>query len=521
MSYVETSLAKSSDTASVDATAGPPLATRLTGFFFIVSLLLVAICSGILYAAVVEALRQADNQVLEKRMGAILELLEAKEMNEGLVAHEVDEDNQGPRQIFIRVVTDFQQLKLESPSMETLLPVSLFPDVRAAPMKETQFRTLVSAKGDTYQALAVRVPVIARPGPPEAIIQVATDTSLDKDSLALFRRVLFLVLNAAVPLCAAVSWWLVRRELKPLSRISKATESIDGETLNTRLALTDLPLELHTLGSHFNQMLARLETTCDGLKQYADNIAHELRTPINRMRLEAEIALRKPMTAQEYQDCISSNAVECESMTRLLQGLLFVARAENRQTVISAKPFAIQPMLQTIKDYFETGASASGISLIVDQATNIELCADRDLVQRALANLVSNALTHTQKGGSVHLKVSRQAAAVSFAVEDTGDGIAPEHHSRLFDRFYRGGQASMGPSDRLGLGLAITKSIVDLHGGKIDLNSELGRGTEFIITIPDRVQANERTFASVKPEGAARTAPRAAAQQAFSREAAD
>ena len=510
MSYVENSLAKSSDVGSVLAPPRQPLSIRLSAIFFLASLLLVAICSGILYWAVVEALRQADVQVIEKRLAAITGILDAKDMNEGLVAHEVDEDNQGPRQIFIRVVTDFVPLQLETQTMNKVLPAALFPDVRNTTLKENLIRTLVTANGETYQALAVRVPVVGKPGPAEAIVQVATDTTLDKDSLALFRRVLFMVLGAAVPLCGAVAWWLVHRELKPLSRISKATESIDGETLNTRLSLTGLPAELHTLASHFNQMLARLEGTCNGLKQYADNIAHELRTPVNRMRLEAEIALRHPLTPEEYKECISSNAIECETLTRMLQGLLFLARAENGQTVISAKPFAIQPMLDTVKDYFESGAAASGIILTIEDANKLELSADRDLVQRGLANLISNALTHTQKGGSVHVKVLPKPNAMTFIVEDTGAGIAPEHHARLFDRFYRGGHASMGPSDRLGLGLAITKSIVDLHGGTIDLESGVGKGTKFTVSFPGRALAGERTFASVKPETAARPTARAA-----------
>ena len=170
--------------------------------------------------------------------------------------------------------------------MTERLPTSLFPDVTKAPLKVPQHKTLVNASGATYESLAVRVPVTAKPGPDEAIIQVATDTSLDKESMMLFRRVLFYMLNAAVPLCALVASWLVRRELAPLSRISKAAATIDGESLDTRLALNGLPTELHTLAMQFNHMLARLEATCDGLKQYADNIAHELRTPINRMRLD-------------------------------------------------------------------------------------------------------------------------------------------------------------------------------------------------------------------------------------------
>ena len=130
------------------------------------------------------------------------------------------------------------------------------------------------------------------------------------------------------------------------------------------------------------------------------------------------------------------------------------------------------------------------------------------MIQRAIANLVANALTHTQRGGKVKLLAVQQVAGTRFTVEDTGAGIAPEHHARLFDRFYRGGHGSLGPSDRLGLGLAITKSIVDLHGGAIELESEVGKGTRFILTFPERVQAAERTFASVKHDAAGRALSR-------------
>lgn len=500
MSYVEPSLSRTADLAGQTAPPSLALTTRLTGFFFLASLLLVAICSGILYAAVIAALRQADNQVVEKRMTAVLELLETKELNEGLVAHEVDEDNQGPRQIFIRVVTDFNPLALETPSMTERLPTSLFPDVTKAPLNVPQYKTLVTANGATYEALAIRVPVTAKPGPDEVVIQVATDTTLDKESMVLFRRVLFYMLNAAVPLCALVAWWLVRRELAPLSRISKAAATIDGESLDTRLALNGLPTELHTLALQFNHMLARLEATCDGLKQYADNIAHELRTPINRMRLESELALRQSMTKEEYAEVISSNVSECESLTRLLQGLLFIARAESHQATISPRPFDVEKMLETVRCYFDAGAEASGVQLNINADRDLQLSADRDLVQRSIANVLSNALSHTSKGGTVTVSATRRPSGIEFIIADNGEGIAPEHHARVFDRFYRAGNTKVGHSERLGLGLAITKSIVDLHGGTIAVESARGAGTKFTMTFPDHRETPGLTFRSLDHE---------------------
>lgn len=484
MSSDEYGLVHASDAEALTAPPSRPLATRLSIYFFMTSLMLVAICSGILYWATIEALKQADDQVVQKRMEAVLELLQAKEMNEGQIAHEVSEDNQGPRQIFIRVVTSFEPAQLETPSMDQTLPPEVFPDVGGAPMMRESRATITTKSGETYRVLAVHVPVYAIPGPTEAVLQVATDTTLDADGLTLFRKILLLVLGAAVPVCAAVSWWLVGHELRPLDRISKAADAIDSATLNHRLSVVGLPAELHTLGTRFNQMLSRLETTCNGLKQYADNIAHELRTPINRMRLDSELALRHPMSLENYQQVIESNVEECEALTQLLHGLLFLARAENRQATIALQPFSVATVLERIQDYFETGADASGIALSCRASPGLEMRADRELVQRAIANLVANALAHTPRGGVVSVTVEQKSDGVSIAVEDTGEGIAPEHHTRLFDRFYRAGRPTSANAERLGLGLAITKSIVELHDGKIAVQSEFGKGTRFTMTFP-------------------------------------
>ena len=210
--------------------------------------------------------------------------------------------------------------------MSSVLPSSLFPDVTAAPFGEMHRLSILSPSGENYRALSVRVPVAGGEAPGSAILQVATDTTLDGEGLAWFRSLLFGVLGAALPLSALASWKLVTRELKPLDRITQAAQAVDSASMDKRLELGGLPRELHDLGLQFNSMLDRLEQSCTELKNYADTIAHEMRTPLNRMRLQSEIAIHDATTPDELRTVVTGNIEECERLCRLSAGVV-VSRA--------------------------------------------------------------------------------------------------------------------------------------------------------------------------------------------------
>lgn len=477
-------LVLSSDTRALAAGPGRTLAARLIAIFFSTAFLLVIAASGVLYWGTVTALKSADDQVVDKRAETVMDILRAKELNEGLLAHEINEDNQGPRQIFMRVVSPETSIAIETEGMSTVLAPSDFPDATTMPIHFPSRSTIRLSDGRTYRASSTRVPVTALPNLPPAILQVATDTSLDKDSLELFQKILALVVGAALPLSAFCAWYIVNRELKPLQKITSAAQAIDGATLDKRIALAGMPDELHELASHFNSMLARLETTWLDLKHYADTIAHEMRTPLHRMRLDCEIALNKSGSPAETQDVLNSMVDECEHLTRLLQGLLFLARADSKQASLAKQRFSMTEQIATLYEYFEAEAAELGIAFKAECAAELTLDADRSLVQQAAANLLSNAFAHTPKGGEVRLEAERRERAVYIRVSDTGEGIAAVHHERLFDRFYRARNGTGARGERLGLGLSITKRIVELHGGTISLTSAPGLGTCVSLIFP-------------------------------------
>jgi len=470
--------------ADTKSLPGASLATRLSTAYFGMSFLLIVISSSLLYWAAVSTLHWADDQVLEKRLLTLRSLLQEPELSVDFLTHEVTEDLEGPRRIFMRIVSNAEQLQVETPGMSSGLEAKDFPDMSAAPLDALVGGTLQGKEGQEFRYLTTRISLAPFWGQPSAILQVAADTTLDEAVLFWFRAALAAIFVAAAIACWLTARHLVGKELAPLRKITAAASKIDTETLNYRLDANGLPAELHQLAQQFNQMLGRLEHAYDGLRQYADNIAHELRTPINRMLLGCEVALLKSRSSYDYRESIASNMEECNRLRSMVQRLLFLARADNAQVTALREEIDLRKELEIVCDFFDAPAKEGGLNLELNCDDGLKLAADRVLFQRAVGNLVLNAIAHTRSGGSVTISAEKKGANIAIEVADTGTGIKPEHLPHVFERFYRADQARSSDGEHLGLGLPLTESIVRLHGGSISLESELGRGTRVVITFP-------------------------------------
>jgi two-component system, OmpR family, heavy metal sensor histidine kinase CusS len=233
-----------------------------------------------------------------------------------------------------------------------------------------------------------------------------------------------------------------------------------------------------------NEMLVELEAANEGLQQYADNVAHELRSPVNKMLLASEVALSRPRSASEYQDTFVSIVEECQQLSNIVGSLLFLARARRTKVDLERHRINVGVELKVIHDYFEASAQEAGIHLSVISSADVALHVDRTLFQRAVSNLVSNALSHTNRGGAIDIRASALEDRVAIEVRDNGEGMSAAAQGRVFDRFYRADAARSASSGRIGLGLSITKSIVELHGGSIMLRSVQGEGASITLLFP-------------------------------------
>jgi two-component system heavy metal sensor histidine kinase CusS len=342
--------------------------------------------------------------------------------------------------------------------------------------------------GENYRVLA------QQSGGHTIITAVATDFHLH--FLHQFHRTLWLMIAGAIVAMALMGWIAVRQGHRPLHRIVGQIGQIGASALNTRLAAQDLPPELVGLARSFNALLQRLEESFARLSNFSADIAHELRTPVTNLMTQTQVTLAQPRSVAEYQEILYSSMEEYERMAQMVGDMLFLAQADNGRSPPNAAEVDLEREVRNLFDYYEAWAEERQVTLLV--AGNAHLHGDRLMLRRALGNLIANAIRHTPAGRCVTVQLSRSGDEVMIAVCNPGSPIAPEHLPHLFDRFYRIDPARQRSGEGAGLGLAIVRSIVELHGGRVAAASD-EHGTAFRITLPN---AKPDTSPEAKPAAA-------------------
>ncbi len=290
-----------------------------------------------------------------------------------------------------------------------------------------------------------------------------------------YARTLAATIAAGIALVALLGYLAVRHAMASLRAVIVKANDISTQRLHSRLETARLPSEIRELSAAFNGMLDRLEDGVQRLSGFAADLAHDLRTPIHTLLVQTQVALAHPRDNEDYRVLLVSAIEEYERLARMIENTLFLARADNAQLAVHREMLDAEAELQNIRDYFEGVAEDAGIILDVS-ASNVRIHADPILFRRAVNNLVSNAIRHTPRGGTVRLLADQPAEIV---IENTGDGIATEHLPHIFDRYYRGDPARSAAGHSVGLGLAIVRAIVKLHRGGVDAVSVAGGSTRF------------------------------------------
>jgi two-component system heavy metal sensor histidine kinase CusS len=316
-------------------------------------------------------------------------------------------------------------------------------------------------------------------------IQIAIDISQKEALLARYRFWFWSVLLATFAIFPVVGYQIARRGIRPVEEMATTARHISSTNLRERILPEGYPFELASLASTFNQMLDRLEESFERISRFSADIAHDLRTPVNNIRGEAEVALVRARSAGEYRDVIESCLEESVRLSDLISDLLFLARAESPLTQLRRERVDVGELLGGVREYYETSAADAGVSLIAAAADEPVIAQlDRTLLQRAVGNLVSNALAHTQPGGAVVLATDADFSTIRIEVSDTGVGIPAEALPKVFDRFFRVDSSRSQASGGTGLGLAIVQGIALLHGGNVQISSQLGQGTRVTLHMP-------------------------------------
>jgi heavy metal sensor kinase len=368
----------------------------------------------------------------------------------------------------------------EPPSGTGQLPLSAQALNRASEGLET-FETLAGL--GLYPVRVLTHPV-REAGRITSLIQVG----MSLESVSVTRHRFLLVTAAMLPLAALLAgsggWLLARRALKPVDQMTEAARRISAEHLDERVHTTGTGDELDRLAVTLNDMLGRLDVTFRQIRQFSADASHELQTPLTILQGELEVALRAPRTPDEYRRVLTSALEESGRIARLVEGLLLLSRADAGALRMDHQPVDLAYLVAEVCEQSQVLANARGVTLELGPLTPMTIQGDHQHLRRLLLNLVDNGLKYTLAGGHVTLALHQDGAWAVLRVADTGIGLAPEEQERIFQRFYRAPAAVSRGEEGSGLGLCIARSIVEAHGGYVQVESAEGHGSRFTVFLP-------------------------------------
>ena len=451
------------------------IASQLVFLFTPAAALLLCCGLAVLYWIVVRHAFEEDRAVLVDKVLAIRAELTTAGGPRPL-ENELKTLRGGERATYwVRVVDSAGATVAETPGMKRLLPPELFTRGRNAGVSESgpfDFRTA----GKLFSLVSAAAVVHGQ----QYTIQVAQDRSEDEGFMLEFGFLVAAVLACGTFASVVIAITVTKRGLQPLAAMTRSLQRVGPHQLHERVPPAEWPRELQPVAIAFDEMLDRLEDSFTRLSQFSADLAHELRTPLANIRGEAEVALARPRSPDEYQAVIESSVAECARLSGIIDNLLFLARAEAAERQAQRSLFDGRAAIEKIAAYNE--AIAEERRLVIRCEGEGEVYADPVLFGRAVSNLVDNAVRFTPNGGQIVLALAVGTDGAQIVVRDSGCGIAAEHIPRVFDRFYRVDPSRS--SEGTGLGLALVKSIADLHGGSLSVVSDLGRGTVVTLRFP-------------------------------------
>lgn len=455
------------------------LTFRLTLLFALASTAVLLVLGLIVRASVEQHFQEQDMTLLEGKLELIRHALERVHNADDVdnLVQQMDDALIGHHGLAVAVTgTDGRTLfaTRDSPFPQVLLAQVGQPDAGQPYVWETP-------DGVPFRGIVGTLPSGIRGAPP-AVVAVATDISHHRHFMEAFLHSLWLVMFGGSIATGLLGWIVARRGLVPLREMGDLAAQVSARSLDRRLPAEAVPVELAELARSLNDMLGRLEESFRRLSDFSSDLAHELRTPVSNLMTQTQVALSRTRTADKYREVLESNAEEFERLSRMIGDMLFLAKADNGLIVPAHECFELADEVAALFEFY--GAVADEQRVVLRLQGRGRAGGDRLMLRRALGNLLSNALRHTPAGGRIDVKIDIAAdGKTRLAVENSGEPIPAEHLPRLFDRFYRVDASRHNAGDGAGLGLAITRSIIQAHGGTISARSS-PQGNVFEFSLP-------------------------------------
>ena len=468
------------------ATRGPSLTLRLTLLFALASAFVLFLLGLLIGNAVERHFEEQDLEVLSGKMQLAKHILERSpggQLKEPM-AQQLDDALTGHHGLIV-VVYGANGETLYANEALTFPPDFL---VTTTAPKQVQPVKWTTDDGLPWRGISSVAKLDAGNGT-SYTVAIATEISHHEHFMTSFRQTLWGFMGLATLAMGLLGWFAVRRGLIPLQAIKHQAAEITANRLHTRLPVESIPVELADLADTLNGMLSRLEESFQRLSDFSSDLAHELRTPVSNLLTQTQVTLSKARSADDYRDILASNAEEFERLSRTISDMLFLAKADNDQIIPNQENIELAEEVAELLEYYEILAEEKAISL--SHSGRGRVTGDRLMLRRAISNLLSNAIRHTPYGGTIAVKITHDPeVSTILTVENTGQPISSEHLPRLFDRFYRVDSSRFRTTENAGLGLAITRSILQAHGGDVSARSEDGL-TSFVLCLPIRNSENK------------------------------
>ena len=455
------------------------LTARLTLIFTTLSCAVLLVLGWLIGMSIERHFEEQDHHTLSGKLELAHHIIERVESDADLkqLAGQLDDALVGHHDLVIRV-TDHQNTVLLS-SGDIQFPTEFLNSAKKETHQHDTHLFTWTQNGTQYRGL-VRLFETKQTRFNPITVAIATDIAHHQSFMQTFRKTLWLFVLVAAVVTGMLAWIAASSGLRPLRSMRERAAAVTASKLDQRLDMNDVPPELADLTQSLNQMLARLEKAFQRLSDFSSDLAHELRTPINNLMMQTQVALSKERDANTYREILESNAEEYSHLARMISDMLFLAKAENGMSLSHLEKVDLVAEVQHLFEFYEALAEELQVNLVLQEdsqdcqrcenADAFSIQGDRLMLRRALSNLISNALRYTAPMQTITVHLCAKEQQIELTVSNPGATIAAHHLPRLFERFYRV-DPSLQHGEGSGLGLAIVQAIVQEHGGEINVQS--------------------------------------------------
>ena len=439
-----------------------PLALRLTLWYAGIFAVSSVAAFGLLYGLIVSVVRERADDDLEEDVEEFATFMRT----EGLdgVRSEIETETSGSS-------SEDAGFQIWTKGARILTAGLIGPEATPAPQDDP---VLVTLPGPPHRSRWIEGTLA-----PDYAIRIGQSLEDDDAFVANFRNGFLVTLGAVLLVGAPVGWFMARRALRPVEVLTRTAAGISEGALSQRVPVPSATDELGLLARTFNTMLDRIEALITSMREMTDNLAHDLRSPLARIRANSEMALAN---GESQSDLIANTIEECDRLMDMIDTTLDIAEAESGAARLKLGEVNLSLLALDACDMFKPAAEDRHIQLTANVPDRCVLQADRHRLQRILANLIDNAIKYTPKDGSIDVRLREEESRILLEIQDTGVGIPATDLPRIFQRFYRGDQSRTGNGTGLGLSLAL--AFARAHGGDIIAQSTPGGGSTFTVMLP-------------------------------------